>query len=463
MKTRKEKDALGEMAVPAESYAGIFAARAKKHFTISSLRAPYSFYFSLARIKYHAAAVNTELKLLPLKDAKAIQKAAEEFTNGKFKEDSDLDIYQAGAGTPYNMTINEILANRANEILAQSKAKRSPNVKGTYSPVHPNDHVNLGQSSNDVIPTALRIAALLELTELMAAGLMVVDALEEKGKEFGKILKVGRTHLQDAVPVTLGQEFEAYASAITHALNRIDLAAGELTTLGLGATAVGTGINSHPKFGKKMAKAFSEDLGFSFTTGNLFENNHSMAVFQNLSAALRSLASELLRVCNDLRLMASGPDAGFNEIRLPEIEPGSSIMPGKVNPSILECVSMICVQVQGLDYAISMASQQGQLELNWYTPLIAWDLLHQIQILSNGMDLLRENCIEGIDANEDEMRKTLDRSSVLATAIVPELGYEETAILVKKAKASGKPLSSLLDPKLKKGLKAEKLTKANLT
>ncbi len=453
MTTRKEKDALGTVEVPAESYGGSFTTRAQKNFQISTLQAPQSFRLALALIKSSAAEVNAELGHLPKKHAQAIQKAAEEFMEGQFEEDFDLDVYQAGAGTPYNMGLNEILANRANELLGGKK--------GEYKPVHPNDHVNMAQSSNDTIPTAIRLAALMDLVDLMESGLALVTAFEKKSKAFGGILKVGRTHLQDAVPVTLGQEFCAYASALTGALERIDLAAEELTALGIGATAVGTGINTHPKFAAMMCKSLGKAFECNFEQANPFENNHSLAPLLEVSSALRSLAVELLRVCDDLRRMASGPAAGINEIRLPEVEPGSSIMPGKVNPSALECMSMICVQVIGLDSAICTAAQRGEFELNWYTPLVMWDLLHQVEILTNGMEMLRSDCIEGLEANAAEMKETLEKSSAMATALAPHLGYHEVAELVKQAKKSKKPFSKLVPKKYEKYLKLEQLVQPN--
>ena len=430
MKTRKEKDALGTVEVPAESYGGSFYVRAKKNFQISGLRVSPSLACAFGFIKIAAAKVNAELGLLDKRKSAAIQKAGGEFLEGKFQEFYELDIYQAGAGTPWNMTLNEILANRANEILGGRK--------GEYKEVHPNDHVNRSQSSNDVMPTAMRLAVLIELEKLLDAEERLYSSLFKKGDQFKKVLKVGRTHLQDAVPVTLGQEFEAYGSALMGAQMRIHSAEFELQVLGIGGTAIGSGINSHPKFAGKMVKELAKLSGLENLSeaDNKFETTHSMAAFLCASSALRSLAVELIRICNDLRLMASGPDAGFNEIRLPEVEPGSSIMPGKVNPSELESMLMICTQVIGLDSAICLASQKGEFELNWYTPLIACDLLHQIEILTNGMTILRVDCIEGLAANEKEMRSVLEHSTAMATALVPKLGYDKVAEMVKKAKKS---------------------------
>ncbi len=437
MKTRKEKDALGTVEVPAESYGGSFFTRARKNFQISELRAPVSFACALALIKIAAARVNSELGHLERKKAKAIEQAGKEFLEGLYDEFFELDVYQAGAGTPFNMTMNEILANRANEILGGKK--------GSYDHVHPNDHVNMSQSSNDVIPSAIRLAALVDLEELLEEEEKLRASLLKKAEQFKRVLKVGRTHLQDAVPVTLGQEFEAWASALCNAHIRIHGAGFELEVLGIGGTAIGSGINTPPKFAEKMVKELAKLTGLPGleVAENKFETTHSMAPFLATSSALRSMAVELLRICNDLRLMASGPEAGFNEIRLPEVEPGSSIMPGKVNPSVLEALCMICTQVIGLDASICLAAQKGEFELNWYTPLIACDLLHQIEILTNGMNMLREDCIDGLRANEKEMRAVLENSCAMATALVPKLGYHKVAELVKKAKKTKRKFSDL--------------------
>lgn len=437
MKTRKEKDALGTVEVTADSYGGSFTQRALENFQISSLRAYPSFKWALGTIKKAAAKVNGDLGELDGKLSDAIQKAADEFLNGDFDADFDLDVYQAGAGTPFNMNVNEILANRANEHLGGEK--------GSYKPVHPNDHVNKGQSSNDVIPTALRLAANKDLKSLLRAGSDLINAFEKKTKEFKTMKKVGRTHLQDAVPITLGDEFGAYASAVRHALARLDAARHELLELGIGGTAVGSGLNAHPEFSKKICKVLSEWADDTFKLApNLFETTHSMAAFASVSSALSLLAIELFRISNDLRLMASGPRAGFNEILLPEVEPGSSIMPGKVNPSVLECLNMICVQVQGLDHAIRLSAGQGQLELNWHTPLIAYDLLHQIEILGNGMKMFAEHCVNGIVGNEKEMLSALENSTALATALVPKMGYAAVAEIVHKAIESKRPFTDFL-------------------
>lgn len=454
MNTRTEHDALGDVEVPADSYAGSFHTRAQANFQNSSLQAYPSFKKSFAWIKIAAARVNAELGHLDGELAEAIEKAALEFIEGNFDEYYDLDIYQAGAGTPFNMNLNEILANRANELLGGKK--------GEYSPVHPNNHVNMAQSSNDTNPTAIRMAALLDVAGLMRTGNDLVNRLEMKAQEYADCIKVGRTHLQDAVPVTLGQEFGAYASAIRHCLARIDAARGELMELGIGGTATGSGINTHPEFTQRMCEVLSELSGLSLAPApNRFETTHSMVAFSAFSSTLRSLATELLRVCNDLRLMGSGPRAGLGEIVLPEVEPGSSIMPGKVNPSIVECMSLICVQVMGLDHAINISAHQGQLELNWFTPLIMWNLLHEIEILMNGMSMLDELCIQKMTVNREHMRHTLEHSTAMATALAPYMGYHEVAELVNKAVEEGIPFPELVPEEFKKYLDVEAMTKPN--
>lgn len=448
-KTRTEIDALGPVEVPVDSYGGSFAVRARQNFKISSLSAPASFQAGLALIKMAAAEVNAELGHLPKKHAAAIVKAAEEFMDGRFEDAFDVDVYQAGAGTPYNMILNEILANRANELLGGKK--------GEYKPVHPNNHVNMAQSSNDVIPTAIRLAALMDLAPVLQEGEAVVKVLRKKARSFEKIVKVGRTHLQDAVPVTLGQEFEAYADSIARALERVEVAGMELADVGIGATAVGTGINTHPDFSRKMCDHLSKKMGLRLRRMNPFENNHSMAVFLALSGGLRGLSTELIRICNDLRLMA-GP---LQEISLPEVEPGSSIMPGKVNPSVLECMSMICTQVLGMDHVIAVSAQKGELELNWYTPLIMLDLLHSLEILANGLHMLRTECIEGIGANKEHIKKVLGSSVAMATALAPAMGYHEVAELVKEAKLKKVPFVQLVPARYRHLVEVNRLTRPN--
>ncbi len=414
--------------------AGSFYSKAKSNFQISNLRAPESFEMSLRLIKRAAAQVNGDLGLLSAEQSKAIIKASETPVH-----EFDLDVYQAGAGTPFNMHMNEVLAMRAD--------------------VHPNNHVNMSQSSNDVIPTTIRLAALHDIQKLFKVGNELINALERKAQEFKTVVKTGRTHLQDAVPVTLGQEFSAYASAVRHGLARLESLSSELHELGIGGTATGSGINTHPEFKDRMIAELSKLSGLKlFKAPDSFETTHSMAAFAAVSSGLQLLANELLRISNDFRLMASGPQAGFNEIVLPEVEPGSSIMPGKVNPSICEMLSMICVQVFGLNHGIQTAAQQGQLELNWHTPLITWDLLHMIEILTNGMRTFDELCVRGVVANIEEMRAKLEGGPVLATILAPVLGYAKVAEMVHSARESGRPFTELVPEEYRHLLDAEKMT-----
>ena len=352
------------------------------------------------------------------------------------------------------MNLNELFAARGNEILG---------LENSEGAIHPNNHVNMAQSSNDTIPTATRLAVLSELHALMKAGNELLNAFEAKALAFSEFVKVGRTHLQDAVPVTLGQEFGAYASALRRCLERIDDARHELCQLGIGGTATGSGINTHPDFTEKMCEVLSEMTGEALSPAeNRFETTHSHSALLSVSSSLRSLATELLRICNDLRLLASGPRAGFGEIFLPEVQPGSSIMPGKVNPSILECMSMICVQVLGLDHAVALSAQQGQLELNWYTPLMMWDLTHMVSILAKGMTMTKEKCVTGIEAKPENMAAHLERSTALATALAPHMGYDKVAKLVKEAQEKGVSFISLVPKEFKSLLNAQSMTGPNL-
>lgn len=436
-KFRVETDALGAVKVPAEAYAGSFTTRAMEHFKISGMGAPHEFRWALGAVKLAACRTNAGLGLLDKKAAGAMDKAAREFMEGKFDEEFRIDVYQAGAGTPYNMNANEVIANRANELL------KAP--KGSYKFVHPNDHVNKGQSSNDVIPTATRLAVLWGFKNLLPEVQALRASFEALRKKHARTVKVGRTHLQDAVPVTLGQEFGAYASALGTALITLKEAEVSLRTVGLGGTAIGTGITAHPHFQKKVVKELSTLSGFSLKpAGDLIETTHSHAALLKASSALRALAVEVNRIANDLRLMASGPKAGFNDILLPAVEPGSSIMPGKVNPSIPECVNMICAQVIGLDHGVSLGAQGGQLELNWYTPLLMVNLTHSCTILTNGLALFRRKCVEGISANTTELRATFEGSLVTATALSPRLGYHAVAECVNEALRSKKSLREVV-------------------
>lgn len=433
MKTRIEKDVIGSVHVPADAYYGSFTVRAHENFQISGIQAPRRFKIALGMIKKAAAMTNLELKELDPKHANAIIKAADEFMDGKFDDHFTLDVFQAGAGTPFNMNANEIIANRANEILGGEK--------GIYSPITPNNHVNWAQSSNDVIPTAIRIAALFRLTALLPEVEKLGKAFMKKGKEFNNIIKVGRTHIQDAVPIRLGQEFEAYGSAILRSHYFIKESFDHLKELGIGGTAVGTGITTHPKFRPLMVKNLSKLAKIKFTaTKYPMELTHSMNAFAVASNSLKILANDLVRIANDLKLLVSGPIGGIAEITIPEVEPGSSIMPGKINPSVPECINMIGYQVIGNDTAINYGVQAGQLELNVMTPMIMHNLMWSMQLLKNGCTMFRTFCIDGIKADKKRCGELLEKSLCMATGLSPYLGYKVTAELVKDALRKGSTL-----------------------
>ncbi len=423
---RIEKDVIGEVKVPLNSYSGSFTVRAHENFQISGITAPRGFRIALGMIKKAAAMTNMELGELDPKHAKAIIKAADEFIDGKFDDEFTLDVFQAGAGTPFNMNANEIICNRANEILGGKK--------GEYTPVTPNNHVNWGQSSNDVIPTAIRLAALFRVNNLLPEVEKLGETLHEKGREFSGIIKIGRTHLQDAVPIKLGQEFEAYGSAMLRCHRYIMESFIHLEELGIGGTALGTGITTHPKFRPLIIKNLSKLTGIKFTaTKYPMELTHGMNAFTVASNSLRVLANDLIRIANDIKLLVSGPIGGIAEIIIPEVEPGSSIMPGKINPSIPECVNMIGFQVIGNDTAINYGVQASQLELNVMTPMIMHNLMWSLKLLTRGCIMFRKFCIEGIMADKKRIQELFDKSLCLATGLSPYLGYKVTAQLVKEA------------------------------
>lgn len=433
MSTRIERDAIGLLEVPANAYYGIFTTRASKNFQLTGQRAPRAYIQALGLVKLACAETNQGLGLLDETVAKAIIASAQEFIEGKFDDQFPIDVIQAGAGTPYNMNANEVIANRANEMLGQPL--------GTYSPVHQNNHVNMSQSSNDVTPTSLRIAALLLTQPLMQA----LDQLSQSFKEFAykyrHLIKVGRTHLEDAVPMTLGQEFHAYYTMLEKSKRRIQFAAEELCELGLGGTALGSGITTHPHFQKKVVARLAKLTGFPLKpTEDLFETTASMNPFVAVSGALRALAIDLVKIANDLKILNMGPLAGLQEITLPEVEPGSSIMPGKVNPSVAEAVHMAGYDVMASDTAVALASQAGQLQLNVMSPLIIKHLLGSLTLLANTCTMFRIDCVEGIVVNEGTIKKMFEGSLVTATALNPYLGYEVTAELVKEALASGRSI-----------------------
>ncbi len=436
-KFRIEKDSLGTMKVPKDAYYGIFTLRAKRNFDLTGTTTHPILIKSLGIVKQAAALANMEVGWLDKRRGKAIVKACQEVIAGKFDDQFPLDMIQAGAGTPVNMNANEVIANRAIEILG--------GCKGDYSVVHPNDHVNMGQSSNNEIPSAVRIGTLLLLQGLLNELSLLEKALIRKAKELDKIVKVGRTHLQDAVPIRLGQEFYAYREMVLRGRVSILKSALDLTELGMGGTAVGTGINAHPRFDKLATKYVSRLTGIKFTaTTSHVYLTQSMAAFAHFASALEVFCSELIKMCNDLILLSSGPKTGLQEIILPEVEPGSSIMPGKINPSIVEAFKMVCLQVQGNCYTVKKTTSEGNLQLNIFAPLIAHNLFNALEIVSRGVNLLRVFCIEGIKANTKRIQELNDKSLVTATALNPYIGYARTAELVKESLSRNLSLKTIL-------------------
>ena len=436
MDFRTEKDVMGEIKVPADSYFGAFTERAKNNFQISGIKAHKEFLAALATIKKAAALANVELKQLDEKTGDAIIKAADEAIHGKFDSYFVLDVYQAGAGTPFNMNINEIIANRATEILGGKL--------GQYL-VNPNNHVNMAQSTNDVIPTTTRIAILFLLKDLVAESRKFEWSLRKKAEEFKSILKVGRTHWEDAVPMTLGQEFESYAAAAAKDINRILQSSEELKELGIGGTAIGTGITTHPKFHEKIVDKLNELTKLDLKmTKNMIELTQNYNCFVNFSSSLKMLAIDLARIANNLSILNSGPKAGISEIFLPDVEPGSSIMPGKINPSIPECVIMVCFDVKGKDKTVELAAQYSILELNVMCPVIAYNILQSMKLLANTLKMFRELCIDGIKANEERCNELLHNSTAISTSLNPYLGYQIVSKIVKEALKENKSLKEII-------------------
>jgi aspartate ammonia-lyase len=449
MQTRLEKDSLGERPIPAEAYYGIQTDRAIENFPISGLKPLPSYVDATVHIKKAAAIVNKTLGLLDDKISQAIVDACEEILQGKLREWFVVDVYQAGAGTSHNMNANEVIANRAIEMLGGKK--------GDYAQIHPNDHVNMAQSTNDVCPTAIRIGALIQTQRLLQSLQQAENLFTSKAKEFDSIVKSGRTHLQDAVPIRLGQEFGGYAASIHKHREAIQRGADSNKELGIGGTAVGTGINAHPQYRALMVKELSRQLGIDFLeAGDYFEAMQSLRPFVELSGAIRCLAQDLIRITNDLRLLSSGPKTGLAEIRLPERQPGSSIMPGKVNPVMAEMLAMVCFQVIGCDTTILLAAQAGQLELNVMMPVVAYNLLHEIDILSNAIEAFNRFCLQGIMADEQRCRSFAEASMSIVTALNPHIGYSTAAEVAKEYLASGRSIMEIvLEKKL---LTEEQLT-----
>jgi len=429
--TRMERDTMGELAVPADAYYGVQTARAIENFPISPLRMPRSIIRSMGMIKRAAASVNHSLGLLDKKQADAIIKAATEVFEGRLDAEFPVDIFQTGSGTSTNMNTNEVISNRATELLG--------GVRGSKL-VHPNDHVNLGQSSNDVIPTAIHIAASESMQrQLLPALSRLHSALDRKAREFDSIVKIGRTHLQDATPVRLGQEFGGYARQIELGIGRMKRAQEALSEVALGGTAVGTGLNCHPDFSSHVLTIISRETGCPFKeAGNHFEAQSSQDSLVEASGALRTLAVSLMKIANDIRWLGSGPRCGLGEILLPETQPGSSIMPGKVNPVIAESVTMVCAQVIGNDLTVTIGGQAGNFELIVMLPVMAYNLLQSIELLAAASDNFAAKCIEGITANEERCKSLIEQSLAMCTALAPEIGYEAAAKLAKEAYRSGK-------------------------
>lgn len=421
-KTRIEKDSFGEIAVPMNKYWGAQTQRSLENFRIGDERMPIEIIHALAIVKKAAAQSNYQLKLLDAKKAKAIANAAEEVRMGKWDEHFPLVVWQTGSGTQTNMNLNEVISYRAQELL--------PNIN-----VHPNDDVNMGQSSNDTFPTAMHIATALAIHQRLLPTLSVLEkALVKKEKEFQKIIKIGRTHLMDATPITLGQEFSAYKTQVSKSIQRLKNTFTNLSELAIGGTAVGTGLNTHPKFGVLMATHISRQTKFKFTSAkNKFEALATHDALVEVSGALNNTAVSLMKIANDIRLLASGPRAGLNEITIPANEPGSSIMPGKVNPTQCEAMTMVCAQVMGNHTAISIAGSFGHLELNVFKPMIAANILRSIRLLTDACDSFTHHCIVGVQANKEQIRWLMENSLMLVTALNPHIGYEKAAEIAKLA------------------------------
>ncbi len=435
-RTRIEKDTMGEMTVPASALYGAQTARALENFPISGVRAHPAFVDATVRVKLAAARTNARLGLLPRKKARAIERAAREVLGGQHREQFVVDVYQAGAGTSHNMNVNEVLANRACELLGGRRGDRGL--------VDPNDDVNMAQSTNDVVPTAIRLAALDLAPEVVDALTGLAATLDAKARAWDGVVKSGRTHLMDATPIRLGQEVSGWAAAVSAAAARIRDALPELSLLGIGGTAVGTGLNADLRYRKGVVAELERLTGVPLTPApNLFYAMQSLAPFVALSGTLRTAALELLRIGGDIRLLGSGPNTGLGELRLPPVQPGSSIMPGKVNPSMAEMLAMVSYQVVALDGAVAWAASGGQLELNVMMPLVAFDLCHALEILASAVRAFDARCARGLEADPERTRFFAERTVSLATALAPRLGYAAAAEIVKASVATGRSIVEL--------------------
>ena len=448
METRREIDSIGEKAVPKSAYYGIQTLRATENFPVSGIKHPVVFIKAYVQVKKAAAKANMEVGWLDTKVGAAIVEACDEVLGGKLLDQFVVDVFQAGAGTSFNMNVNEVLANRALELLG--------NPKGDYKTVSPNDHVNMAQSTNDTFPTALHVSVLSALQPLLVELENLADAFEKISAKYAEVVKSGRTHLQDALPVTVGQEFGAYASALRNTHSQITERQKGLYQVALGATATGTGANTHPLYKRIAVAKLREMTKLPLSPAkNPFEALQSCRPTQAVSSGLKELALELIRIANDLRLLASGPTTGLAEVELPAVQPGSSIMPGKVNPVMAECLDMVAFQVVGNDLAVSFAVQAGQLELNVMTPLIMHNVLFSVQLLTNYLPVFRTRCVEGICVDEKRCASYLEKNPSLATFLSPKIGYLEASKIAKQALEQGRSVKEIA---LEKGLlKAEEL------
>jgi aspartate ammonia-lyase len=442
MDFRTERDPLGEVQVPADAYYGAQTARAVQNFAISGLRAPADLIVATILIKKAAAEANRALGRLDRDVAAAIVSAADEILSGQLRDQFVVDVYQAGAGTSHNMNANEVLANRAGELLGEPR--------GVYRRVHPNDHVNMAQSTNDVFPAATRLALLAGAGGLVESARELGQSFERKAEGFAGVLKTGRTHLQDAVPMTLGQEFGGYSACIRRGSDDVAQASEQLQELNVGATAVGTGLNAGDDYRQLVTDHLRRYTNLPLKPAqNLFRVTQSMGDVLAYTGAMRRLAVEVNKIASDLRLLSMGPRAGLSEIALPAVQPGSSIMPGKINPSVPEMVNQVCFQVIGCDTTVALACDAGQLELNVMMPVIAWNALHASTILREAMKTFRTRCVDGIVANEARARELLDRSTAMATALSPYIGYAATADVAKESVRTGRPIREVV---LERGL-----------
>ncbi|HWZ07428.1 MAG TPA: class II fumarate hydratase [Bradyrhizobium sp.] len=431
---RTETDSFGPIEVPADRYWGAQTERSRQNFRIGQDRMPMAIIRALGIVKLAAAETNRELGLIDQRRARAIIGAAHEVIDGKLDDHFPLVVWQTGSGTQTNMNLNEVIANRANELLGGKR--------GAKSPVHPNDHVNMSQSSNDSFPTAMHIAAAMRITDDLIAALEKLHrALRKKEKAFADIVKIGRTHTQDATPLTLGQEFSGYAAQVESGIARLRVAVRDLYPLAQGGTAVGTGLNSKPKFARLFAKHVAKLTKLPFTSAaNKFEALASNDAYVFVHGAINAMATGLFKIANDIRLLGSGPRSGLGELILPENEPGSSIMPGKVNPTQCEAVTMVCCQVFGNHTAVTVAGSQGHFELNVYKPVLAYCMMHSIQLMADVAHSFTEHCVEGIQADEKRIRELMERSLMLVTALAPKIGYDNAAKVAKSAHVRGTTL-----------------------